>query len=167
VTAGEAPFAAHGIVEAGFETVREAFSDVIAAQAGTGAALAVWHDGRWVVDLWGGAADAAGTVPWRRDSIVQAYSVSKPFVAMCALLLVDRGLLDLDAPVQRYWPEFTAQATVRRRRTSSTNGTRCVHCSRRSNLHGRRGPHMASQRSSTATSWVSSCGASTGAASAP
>jgi CubicO group peptidase (beta-lactamase class C family) len=113
VTAGEAPFAAHGIVEAGFETVREAFSDVIAAQAGTGAALAVWHDGRWVVDLWGGAADAAGTVPWRRDSIVQAYSVSKPFVAMCALLLVDRGLLDLDAPVQRYWPEFTAQATVR------------------------------------------------------
>ena len=53
------------------------------------------------------------TKPWQRDSIVQPYSVSKPFAAMCALLLVDRGLLDLDAPVQRYWPEFTAQATVR------------------------------------------------------
>ncbi len=116
VTKGEAgrhQFAADGSVEVGFETVREAFGEVLAAQRGTGAALAAWHEGRWVVDLWGGAADAAGRVPWRRDSIVQPYSVGKPFVAMCALLLVDRGLLDLDAPVQRYWPEFTAQATVR------------------------------------------------------
>jgi CubicO group peptidase (beta-lactamase class C family) len=104
---------AEGTVDAGFEPVREAFTEVLAAQPGTGAALAVWHDERWVVDLWGGAADAAGTVPWQRHSIVQPYSVSKPFVAMCALLLVDRGLLDLDAPVQRYWPEFAAHATVR------------------------------------------------------
>jgi CubicO group peptidase (beta-lactamase class C family) len=113
VTAGERRFAADGTVAPGFEAVREAFADVIAAQQGTGAALAAWHDGRWIVDLWGGSANEAATRPWQRDSIVQPYSVSKPFIAMCALLLVDRGLLDLDAPVQRYWPEFTAQATVR------------------------------------------------------
>jgi CubicO group peptidase (beta-lactamase class C family) len=116
VTSGEAGqrlFAATGTVDPGFESVREAFRDVVAAQAGTGAALAAWYDGQWVVDLWGGSADASGTKPWQRDSIVQPYSVSKPFAAMCALLLVDRGVLDLDAPVQRYWPEFTAQATVR------------------------------------------------------
>jgi CubicO group peptidase (beta-lactamase class C family) len=66
-----------------------------------------------VVDLWGGTADAAGSKLWQRNSIVQPYSVSKPFAAMCALLLVDRGLLDLDASVQRYWPEFRAPATIR------------------------------------------------------
>jgi CubicO group peptidase (beta-lactamase class C family) len=116
VTSGEARqgrFAAAGTVDAAFESVREVFGDVLAAQTGTGAALAAWYDGRWVVDLWGGAADASATKRWQRDSIVQPYSVCKPFAAMCALPLVDRGLLELDAPVQRYWPEFTAQATVR------------------------------------------------------
>lgn len=113
MSTSEAPFATDGMVAPGFGVIREAFADVIAAQQGTGAALAVWHDGRWIVDLWGGSADATGTLPWGRDSIVQPYSVSKPFIAMGALLLVDRGLLDLDAPVRRYWPEFTADATVR------------------------------------------------------
>jgi CubicO group peptidase (beta-lactamase class C family) len=93
--------------------VRAAFGTVLDEQRGTGAAVAVWHAGRWVVDLWGGAADAARTRPWRADSIAQTYSVTKPFAAMCALHLVDRGRLDLDAPMQRYWPEFTALATVR------------------------------------------------------
>ncbi len=104
---------AHGAVAAGFESVRDAFTNVLAEQRGTGAALAVWHGGSWIVDLWGGTASADGTRAWERDSIVMPYSVSKPFAAMCALLLVDRGLLDLDAPVQQYWPEFTAPATVR------------------------------------------------------
>ena len=74
--------------------------------------MAAWTDGSWVIDLWGGQADAAGR-PWGRDSLVQPYSVTKPFAAVCALVLADRGDLDLDAPVQRYWPEFTAPATVR------------------------------------------------------
>ena len=104
---------AEGTVDATFEPVRDAFADVVRAQPGTGAAVAVWVDGAWVVDLWGGWADAARTRAWRRDSIAMPYSVSKPFAALCALVLVDRGALDLDAPVQRYWPEFTAQATVR------------------------------------------------------
>lgn len=102
-----------GTIAAGLEPVRRAFGDVIATQEGTGAAFAVWHDGAWVVDLWGGFADAGRSRPWRRDSIVQPYSVTKPFAAVCALLLVDRGLLDLDAPMQRYWEGFRATATVR------------------------------------------------------
>ncbi len=102
-----------GAVAPGFEPVREAFTAVLREQRGTGAALAVWRDGQWIIDLWGGTASTDGSRLWTRDSIVQPYSVSKPFAAMCALVLVDRGQLDLDAPVQRYWPEFTAPATVR------------------------------------------------------
>ena len=98
---------------AGYEPVRVAFDRVLAAAEGTGAAVAVWRGGEWVVDLWGGRADAAGTRRWQRDSLVQPYSVSKPFAAVCALLLAARGALDLDAPVARYWPEFSAPATVR------------------------------------------------------
>lgn len=102
-----------GQVASGFEPVREAFGAVLAGQPGTGAAAAAWHDGRWVADLWGGRADAAGTRTWQRDSMVMPYSVTKPFTAVCALVLVDRGVLDLDAPVQRHWPELRARATLR------------------------------------------------------
>ena len=102
-----------GHVAPGFEAVREAFADVVADQPGTGAAVAAWSDGRWVVDLWGGWADARRTLPWSRDTTVMPYSVTKPFAALTALVLVDRGLLDLDAPVQRHWPELRAAATVR------------------------------------------------------
>lgn len=103
----------HGVVAPGFEPVRETFVDIIAAQRGTGAAVAVWHDGQWLVDLWGGHRDAARTLAWQRDGLVMPYSVSKPFAAICALILVDRGLLDLDAPVQRYWPAFRAAVNAR------------------------------------------------------
>jgi CubicO group peptidase (beta-lactamase class C family) len=102
-----------GFVARGLEPVEQAFDEVLNRQRGTGAALAVRQEGHWLVDLWGGWADAGHTRAWDRDSIVQPYSVSKPFAAVCALLLVQRGLLELDAPVQRYWPEFTANATVR------------------------------------------------------
>ncbi|WP_353509034.1 serine hydrolase domain-containing protein [Intrasporangium sp.] len=103
----------HGRVSAGFETVQDAFAEVVRAQQGTGAATAIWHDGRWVVDLWGGHADAHRTRPWDRDSIVMPYSVTKPVTALAALTLVDRGRLDLDASMQRYWPELRTEATVR------------------------------------------------------
>ncbi len=101
-----------GTVSRRFEPVREAFAAVLPS-SGTGSAVAVWYDGAWVVDLWGGWADAAGTREWQADSVVQPYSVTKPFAAVCALLLVDRGELDPDAPMQRYWPEFRTPATVR------------------------------------------------------
>jgi CubicO group peptidase (beta-lactamase class C family) len=108
-----AAFPVAGRVAAGFEPMREAFARVLAEETGTGAAVAAWHDGAWVADLWGGAAEAAGTTGWRRDSVIMPYSVSKAFCAACALLLVERGQLDLDAPVARYWPGFTTPATVR------------------------------------------------------
>jgi CubicO group peptidase (beta-lactamase class C family) len=101
---------ADGHTDRRFDTVREAFATVLQGQGGPGAAVAAWFDGAWVVDLWGGRA---GTRAWQPNSIVQPYSVTKAFAVTCALLLVDRGRLDLDAPVQRYWPEFRAPATVR------------------------------------------------------
>ena len=102
-----------GQADARFEPVRECFAEVIGQQPGTGAAFAAWCDGRLAVDLWGGWADAALTRPWQENSLVQPYSVSKPFVAVCALRLAETGRLELDSPVQRYWPEFRAPATVR------------------------------------------------------
>ncbi|MDR2985558.1 MAG: beta-lactamase family protein [Nocardiopsaceae bacterium] len=92
--------------------MHDVLCDVLAAQQGPGAAVAAWADGSWVIDLWAGAADAADR-PWQRESLVQPYSVTKPFAAVSALVLADRGELDLDAEVRRYWPEFRAPATVR------------------------------------------------------
>jgi CubicO group peptidase (beta-lactamase class C family) len=97
----------------GFEPVLDAFRQVVAEQHGTGAAVAAWYDGRWVARLHGGYADAARTRLWAPDSIVMPYSVTKPFAAVCLLVLVDRGLVDLDEPMQTYWPELVAPATVR------------------------------------------------------
>ena len=95
-----------GFADGRFGLVRECFAGILAAQAGTGAAFAAWCDGRLVVDLWGGYADSGRRRRWEAGSVVQPYSVSKPFAAVCALRLVQAGRLDLDAPVQRYWPGF-------------------------------------------------------------
>ena len=102
-----------GMVAPPYSRVRDVFDEVLVEQQGTGASFAVWHDGRWVVDLWGGHADVAHRRPWRSDTLVMPYSVTKPFAALCVLTLVDRGLVELDAPMQRYWPELRAEATVR------------------------------------------------------
>ena len=102
-----------GSVAKSFSRVQEVFADVLTAQPGSGASFAVWQDGEWVVDLWGGYADAAHTRPWQPDTLVMPYSVTKPFAAMCVPTLVDRGLVDLDAPMQRYWPDLRAEASVR------------------------------------------------------
>jgi CubicO group peptidase (beta-lactamase class C family) len=71
-----------------------------------GASVAVHHRGDLVVDLWGGFADAARTKPWDRDTIVNVWSTTKTMTFLTALLLMDRGELDFDAPVAKYWPEF-------------------------------------------------------------
>ncbi|MGW2645822.1 serine hydrolase domain-containing protein [Streptomyces sp. NPDC001393] len=98
----------HGHCDARFTAVREAFEDNFRERGELGAAVAVTVDGATVVDLWGGSADAAGTRPWERDTLVNVWSTTKGPVALCAHLLADRGLLDLDAPVAAYWPEFAA-----------------------------------------------------------
>jgi CubicO group peptidase (beta-lactamase class C family) len=91
-----------------FAAVRDAFAASFDAGREVGASFATTVGGRMVVDLWGGHADVARTRPWRRDTIVNVFSTTKAMTALCAHILVDRGLLDLDAPVARYWPEFAA-----------------------------------------------------------
>jgi CubicO group peptidase (beta-lactamase class C family) len=76
-----------------------------------GGSVAVFVDGEPVVDVWGGFADADHTIPWQRDTIANVFSVTKTMTALCALILADRGQLDLDAPVTRYWPEFATAST--------------------------------------------------------
>src|SRR6185295_4974306 len=98
-----------GTCDPGFEPVRAAFARGFVERGELGAAVAVHLDGRLVVDLWGGVADVTARRPWTRDTIAHSFSVAKPFVAVGALLLVERGLVELDAPVARYWPEY-AQA---------------------------------------------------------
>jgi CubicO group peptidase (beta-lactamase class C family) len=71
-----------------------------------GGSVAVFVDGEPVVDVWGGFADADRAVPWQQDTITGVYSVTKTMTALCALVLADRGQLDVEAPVGRYWPEF-------------------------------------------------------------
>jgi len=73
-----------------------------------GASVAVFVDGEPVVDVWGGFTDADRTIGWQRDTITNVWSVTKTMTALCALVLADRGELDLDATVGRYWPEFAA-----------------------------------------------------------
>lgn len=92
----------------GFEPVRDAFAANFADPGELGAAVAVAVDGRPVVDLWGGLADAHTERPWEWDTPVLVYSATKGPTATCALLLWERGLLDLDAPVADVWPEFAA-----------------------------------------------------------
>jgi CubicO group peptidase (beta-lactamase class C family) len=96
----------HGECAPRFARVREVFAAAFAAGKEVGAAVAVVHDGETVVDLWGGWADQARTRPWERDTIVNVYSCTKAMAAICAQQLVERGKLDLDAPVAEYWPEF-------------------------------------------------------------
>lgn len=89
-----------------FAAVRDAFAANFAAGREVGASFAATLDGVLVVDLWGGHADAARTRSWQRDTIVNVFSTTKAMTALCAHMLIDRGQLDVDAPVARYWPEF-------------------------------------------------------------
>jgi CubicO group peptidase (beta-lactamase class C family) len=98
----------HGNVSQGFEPVREAFAANFEAQGEVGAACCVYRGGRVVADLWGGLADATRGRAWREDTLQLVFSATKGVTAICVHRLVERGLLDLDAPVARYWPEFAA-----------------------------------------------------------
>ena len=95
-----------GFVAPGFEPVRDAFAANHAAGMELGSAVAVYQHGEAVVDLWAGVADPATGRPWAEDTLVLVYSTTKGATAACANLLAQRGVLDVDAPVARYWPEF-------------------------------------------------------------
>jgi CubicO group peptidase (beta-lactamase class C family) len=96
-------------VEHGWGRVADAFRANFKENPGeAGAACSVYVGGRPVVNLWDGLADRDANRPWRNDTIVQVASTTKGATAICAHLLAQRGELDLDAPVARYWPEFAA-----------------------------------------------------------
>ena len=97
-----------GVADDRFDGVRSQFQTHLDTGADIGASFCVTKDGETVVDLWGGFADIEGTRPWEKDTIVNVYSTTKTMTALTALLLADRGELDFDAPVAKYWPEFAA-----------------------------------------------------------
>ena len=98
----------HGQCDSRFAKLEAALAEEIADGEELGAAIAVDIDGEMVVDIWGGHADAAGTREWDRDTIVNLWSSTKPLTSLAALILADRGLLDVFAPVATYWPDFAA-----------------------------------------------------------
>jgi CubicO group peptidase (beta-lactamase class C family) len=106
----------HGTCDDAFASVRDVF-EASFDKGEVGAAVAVYVDGERVVDLWGGWADGGRTRPWERDTIVNTFSTTKGMTATCAHRLIERGLVDVDAPVATYWPEFAQagkdQVTVR------------------------------------------------------
>ncbi len=95
-----------GTCHADFTAVREAFEDNFRERGDVGASVAVTYQGEYVVDLWGGHRDVAGTEPWEQNTIVNVYSTTKTMAALSLLLLADRGDVDLYQRVSRYWPEF-------------------------------------------------------------
>lgn len=103
----------HGDVASGFEGVRDAFVANFERHGEVGASVAVYRDGIPVVDLWGGTADQTTGRPWTRSTCALVYSATKGATSLCALLLAQRGKLDLDAPVAEYWPEFAAAGKER------------------------------------------------------
>ncbi|HEY1739868.1 MAG TPA: serine hydrolase domain-containing protein [Acidimicrobiia bacterium] len=97
-----------GVVEPGYERVRDAFTRNFDEHHEVGAAVCAYVDGRPVVDLWGGVADVTTGAPWRDDTVVLVYSSTKGVTSVCANLLVERGWLDPEAAVVSVWPEFGA-----------------------------------------------------------
>lgn len=98
----------HGHCAPAFSGVRDAFEQNFAERGERGAAVAIRHRGEVVVDLWGGAADTTGR-PWVEDTLAVVFSSTKGLAATCLHILADRGQIDFDAPVARYWPEFAAK----------------------------------------------------------
>jgi CubicO group peptidase (beta-lactamase class C family) len=96
----EHPTPLGGTCNARLEPLRELFAAKLASGEDLGASLAVNIDGEMVVDLGGG---------WAENTITVVLSTTKTMAALAALVLVDRGELDLDASVARYWPEFAAR----------------------------------------------------------
>lgn len=115
----------HGTYQERFAGVRDVFAAHLGRGLDVGASVAVFIDGEPVVDLWGGFLDIEHTQPWQRDTIVNVFSATKTMTALCALVLADRGEIDLDAPVAKYWPEFAAAGKERvlvRQIVSHTSG---------------------------------------------
>src|SRR5947209_20529810 len=106
--AGDTTLQVQGWTAPGFEGVRDVALGSLERGDDVGLSICAIKDGDTVVDLWGGLADVDAGTPWQSDTIVNTYSVTKTMTALAALLLIDAGELDPDAPMTRYWPEFGA-----------------------------------------------------------
>ncbi len=102
-----------GMTHDRYAAVRTVFEGNLESGADVGASFCATLEGETVVDLWGGFADPAKTRPWERDTIVNVYSTTKTMTALSALILADRGELEFEAPVARYWPEFATNGKDR------------------------------------------------------
>jgi len=96
----------HGLCEPRFEAVKKAFTRNFEEGMEVGASFAVTINGKYVIDIWGGYKDKEKTQPWEKDTICNVYSTTKVPTVLCTMMCVDRGLLDLDEKVAKYWPEF-------------------------------------------------------------
>ncbi|WP_285727828.1 serine hydrolase domain-containing protein [Psychromicrobium xiongbiense] len=96
-----------GFVADGYQPLADAFDSLFTDGLDDGASLTVYRHGKLAVDLWGGTDPHDGT-PWEKDSATVGFSTTKAAATILALRLVERGLLDLDASVADYWPEFAA-----------------------------------------------------------
>ena len=97
--------AINGTFETSFTPVAEAFEKNF-EEGDLGACCAVFVDGEIVVDLWGGTANSEKETLWEKDTIVNVWSTTKTMTAICILMLFDRGLIELDSPVCKYWKNF-------------------------------------------------------------
>jgi CubicO group peptidase (beta-lactamase class C family) len=96
----------HGFCDERFRPLEDAFRRNLDSGLDKGASLAVTLHGEYVVDLWGGTRDYEMATPWGADTVVRVFSTSKTMVVLMVLMLVDRGILDLDEPIATCWPGF-------------------------------------------------------------
>jgi CubicO group peptidase (beta-lactamase class C family) len=96
----------HGFCDSRFAEVRQVFEQNFTERGDVGASFALTLQGEFLIDMWAGHRNEAADEPWEENTIVNVYSSTKTMMAMTALVLADRGLLDLYAPVATYWPEF-------------------------------------------------------------
>ncbi|MBI5504963.1 MAG: beta-lactamase family protein [Deltaproteobacteria bacterium] len=94
-----------GFIHPDFWSVARLFKSLVPDNEPGGAALCIYHQGRKVVDLWGGTSDTKGT-PWKTDTASISYSTTKGVASTLFHTLVDEGLIDYDEPVCKHWPEF-------------------------------------------------------------
>ncbi|CAJ0538538.1 Ff.00g065990.m01.CDS01 [Fusarium sp. VM40] len=96
----------HGNCSPKFQGVRSLLERYVESGEELGASITVNIDGKEVVDIWGGYKDPSRTQPWEENSIVNVFSCTKTVTSLAILILVDRGLIDVDERVSHYWPEF-------------------------------------------------------------
>lgn len=98
-----------GNITNGFEKVADAFKANFLEQDDVGASCCIYQHGKPVVNIWGGIADTASQTPWTEQTTQLCFSATKGLTVICVLQLVEQGLLNLDAPIAHYWPEFGCQ----------------------------------------------------------